>query len=120
MPRKLQIFYDGGCPVCAREICFYRKRPGTDAFEWVDVRQPNLGRLGAVLSRELALKRMHVRLADGELLSGAAAFGATWQRLPGFVWLGKLVALPVIDRCTELVYRVFLVIRPLWRRTPRR
>ncbi len=48
-----------------------------------------------------------MRLPDGTLSSGAAAFTALWQRLPGFMWLGKLVALPLVDRCAEFAYRIF-------------
>lgn len=31
------VYYDGGCPVCSREINFYRHRPGGESLAWVDV-----------------------------------------------------------------------------------
>jgi predicted DCC family thiol-disulfide oxidoreductase YuxK len=111
---QLQVFYDGGCPVCRREIGYYRARRGADGFEWVDVNGPAPA-LGPGLSREAALARMHVRLADGTLLSGAAAFAAMWRRMPGFRTLGLLLAIPPFGALAELGYRGFLRIRRHWR-----
>jgi glutathione peroxidase len=114
MARRIQVFYDGGCPVCSREIAFYRARPGSDAFEWVDVHRSGES-LGAGLSRDAALARLHVRLADGTLLSGAAAFAAMWRSMPGLRWLGRLLAVPPFGALAELGYRVFLWVRRTWR-----
>jgi predicted DCC family thiol-disulfide oxidoreductase YuxK len=109
----LQVYYDGGCPVCSREIAFYRARPGADGFVWVDVSSE--AELGAGLCREVAMARMHVRRPDGTLLSGAAAFAEMWRRMPGFKWLGWLLAMPPFGAFAELGYRGFLIARKLWR-----
>jgi predicted DCC family thiol-disulfide oxidoreductase YuxK len=114
MPAPLQVFYDGGCPVCSREIAFYKARPGADGFEWVNV-AGGCAALGPGLTREAALARMHVRLADGTLLSGAAAFAAMWRQMPGFRWLGALLAIPPFGWFAEIGYRVFLLCRKVWR-----
>ena len=111
----MQVFYDGGCPVCSREIAFYRRRRGTDAFEWVDVHCAE-NSLGPGLSREAALARLHVRLADGTLLSGAAAFAAMWRSMPGMRWLGRALQVPPFGALAEVGYRVFLRVRGAWRR----
>ncbi len=111
-PGPLQVYFDGGCPICAREIAFYRARPGAAGFDWIDVSREDPG---PGLTREAALARMHVRRADGTLLSGAAAFAAMWQRMPGFIWLGRMVAFPPMRVVAELAYRGFLRARRLWR-----
>jgi len=111
----LKVFYDGGCPICSREIAFYRARPGAEGFEWVDVVNSPALALGPGLSREAALARMHVRLADGTLLSGAAAFAAMWRRMPGFRLLGRLLAVPPFGAMAEWGYRGFLRVRRFWR-----
>jgi predicted DCC family thiol-disulfide oxidoreductase YuxK len=109
-----EIYYDGGCPVCSREIAFYQARPGSESFRWVDVtRQDAL--LGAGLTRQEALARMHVRRKDGTLLSGAAAFAEIWRHMPGLRWLGHLLRVPPLGLVAEGAYRVFLVLRRLWR-----
>jgi predicted DCC family thiol-disulfide oxidoreductase YuxK len=113
--KLLSVFYDGGCPVCSREIAFYKARPGADGFDWVDVVNSPAQALGPGLSREAALERMHVRLANGTLLSGAAAFAAMWRRMPGFRLLGLVLAIPPFGALAELGYRGFLRVRKLWR-----
>ncbi len=110
----LQVYYDGGCPVCTREIAFYRSRPGAERFEWVDVTRSD-AELGPGLTPQAALARMHVRTASGTLLSGAAAFAAMWRTMQGFEWLGWLLLIPPFGTLAEWAYRGFLVARKLWR-----
>jgi 3-demethoxyubiquinol 3-hydroxylase len=62
-----------------------------------------------------ALARMHVRQANGTLVSGAAAFILLWQRFPATRWLGRVAAVPPLPWLLELAYRIFLRVRPLWR-----
>jgi hypothetical protein len=35
-PGKLTVYYDGACPLCRREIDFYRRRGRAAPIEWVD------------------------------------------------------------------------------------
>jgi predicted DCC family thiol-disulfide oxidoreductase YuxK len=60
---------------------------------------------------------MHVRRADGTLVEGAAAFVEMWARVPALAWLARLCRLPGMPPVVEAAYRVFLAVRPLWRRT---
>ncbi len=110
-----EIYYDGACPVCSREISQYRRLRGAEALSFVDVSACPVEALGPDLSRAAALERMHVRLADGRLVSNAAAFVAVWRALPGLRWLGWIAGLPVVLPALELGYRAFLLLRPLWR-----
>lgn len=122
----LTLYYDGGCPVCTREIGFYLRRRGAEHIRWVNLAQCGDGELGPDLSREAAYARLHARWPDGRLVSGARAFAALWQTLPGFRLAGRIAALPGILLGLEWGYRGFLRVRRLWRRdagacpTPRR
>ncbi|WP_431271372.1 thiol-disulfide oxidoreductase DCC family protein [Dankookia sp. P2] len=107
----LTVFYDGGCPVCTREVALYRDRIGAAGLDWVDVSRA----APEGLDQQAALARIHARLPDGRLVSGAAAFAAIWQRVPGFRWLGRLVAWAPVAPLAELGYRGFLRVRRLWR-----
>jgi predicted DCC family thiol-disulfide oxidoreductase YuxK len=112
----LTLYYDGGCPVCTREIGFYQHRRGADRIRWVNLAQCEDVELGTGLNREAAYARLHVRLPDGRLLSGARAFAALWQVLPGFRLAGRAAALPGIVHALDWSYRGFLKVRRLWRK----
>jgi predicted DCC family thiol-disulfide oxidoreductase YuxK len=117
--KDLTVFYDGACPLCTAEIGLYRGCRGAERIAFVDVAAAGGGPVAPGLDRAAALKRFHVRSADGSLASGAAGFGYLWLALPGWRWLGRIVLLPGILQVTELTYRGFLKVRPalqwIWR-----
>ena len=48
-------YYDGACPLCAREIGFYRRQNGADRICWVDISDIDTVDVAPDLSREQAL-----------------------------------------------------------------
>ncbi len=108
----LTVLYDGACPLCAREIGFYRRWRGADQVAWVDVSQAPDEQLPPSLSRRDALARFHAVRADGSCVSGAAAFVALWSVLPAFRGLGWVFRPGWATALLELAYRAFLRVRP--------
>lgn len=115
MPAPIEVYYDGGCPICSREIAFYKARRGAERFVWIDANNADPASLGSGLDRETAMARMHVRQSNGKLLTGAAAFAEMWRQMPGLKWLGWLLAIPPFGAIAELAYRGFLLTRTQWR-----
>ncbi len=115
---ELTIYFDGSCPLCRREIAFYRRLRGAEQLHWVGVRAGIP--LGQGLSCEQAMRRFHVRDAQGRLFSGGAAFARLWRALPGWRLLGWAMALPPMSWALELAYRAFLPLRPGLQRLVRR
>jgi predicted DCC family thiol-disulfide oxidoreductase YuxK len=111
----LTVLFDGACPLCRREIGLYRGLPSSTPVCFADVSdaaQP----LPSGTTREQLLARFHVRAADGRLLSGAQAFLALWDTLPGWRWLARIGRLPGVAWLMERVYRLFLRLRPALQR----
>jgi predicted DCC family thiol-disulfide oxidoreductase YuxK len=111
------VYFDGMCTVCNREIATYQRLRGGNTINWVDASRCDVSELSAGLDRAYALQRLHVQTANGTLLSGAAAFVEIWKHLPAFAWMARLCASPYVLPVLEFVYRRFLVMRRLWRKS---
>lgn len=107
----LTVYYDGACPLCRTEIEFYRRRDRDGLLRWIDV-STEAPDLPAGLNQDRALARFHVSTAEGELLSGAAAFIEVWRLLPGFRTLARVGGIPPMTRGLEAAYGLFLRLRP--------
>jgi len=106
------VFYDGSCPLCTAEIGIYGNCAGAETVAFINVSMNETAAIITGLDKATALKRFHVRDADGRLVSGAEGFGHLWLALPAWRWLGRIVLLPGVLQATEVVYRGFLVVRP--------
>jgi predicted DCC family thiol-disulfide oxidoreductase YuxK len=105
-------YYDGACPLCAREISFYRRQAGASRIHWIDVSRIGGNEVAPDLSNDAALARFHVRDIDGSLVSGGAAFVLVWKNLPRFRWLCTIFALRPFTWALDRLYAGFLKVRP--------
>ncbi len=116
MSPSLIVYHDGSCPLCQREIAFFRRRLGTQQeVQFTDVAEP-AWQPTPDLTRDQAMARFHVRDQDGTLLSGAPAFIRLWRQTPGVRWAGRLAAVPPLPWVLERAYRGFLKVRPWMQR----
>lgn len=106
----LTVMFDGACPLCRREIDVYQSLVPLETVEWLDVSAADAGL--SPHDQAMLLARFHVRGADGQLHSGAAAFVALWLAMPGWRWLGRVCRLPGFTPVLEWMYRGFLRLRP--------
>lgn len=104
---QIQVYFDGSCGLCRREIKHYQQRDHARAFEWIDIsRQPQaLDSTGIDLAS--AMRSLHVRDAQGHWHIGVSAFIILWKNLPGWRWAGHLASLPGINRCLRWAYARF-------------
>lgn len=107
----LTFLYDGACPLCSREICWYRQRQADETITWVDLSRCDDAKLPENVDRTQAMARFHVIQGDGRALSGAAAFARLWDAYPGLRQVARLTRLPGIEPLLEWGYRRFLSLR---------
>ncbi len=103
------VWFDGGCPLCRREIGVMRRLDRAGAIQFLDVASPDAG--SCPLDRAELLARFHA-MEDGRLVSGAAAFAAMWRAIPALRPIGLLARNPLALRILEAAYRMFLRVRP--------
>lgn len=110
------VWYDGGCPLCRREIALMRRLDRRGAISFVDVDRTD----GACpIDRAQLLRRFHA-WENGEIVSGAAAFAAMWRAIPVLRPLGLLARNRTVLAGLERLYILFLKIRPKLQRVARR
>lgn len=104
----LTVWFDGGCPLCRREIALMRRLAPPGAIRFIDLDD---GDADCPLDRGRLLARFHA-LEDGRMLSGAAAFAAMWRAIPRLRPLGLAARNPLVLAGLERLYRAFLRGRP--------
>ncbi|WP_345822445.1 DUF393 domain-containing protein [Methylobacterium fujisawaense] len=110
------VWFDGGCPLCRREIALMRRLDRRGAITFVDVAEDADT---CPASRADMLARFHAR--EGEsVLTGAAAFAAMWRAIPVLRPLGLLARSGRVLQVLERLYGVFLRVRPRLQHLARR
>lgn len=102
----IEVFYDGDCPLCAREVGWLRRRDRGGRIRFVDIAAPGFDPRGAGLSMDALMDRIHGRLPDGTVIEGVEVFRRLYAAV-GFPVLVRLSRLPGISRLLELAYRWF-------------
>jgi predicted DCC family thiol-disulfide oxidoreductase YuxK len=87
-----EVFFDGECPLCRREIAFLRRldrRRNAIRFSDIAARGFDPREHGLTLTRDDLMARIHGRTADGHVVEGVEVF----RHLYAAVGFGPLVAL---------------------------
>ncbi|MFN5464552.1 MAG: thiol-disulfide oxidoreductase DCC family protein [Cyanobacteriota bacterium] len=108
----LTILYDGGCPLCRREVNFLESRdqqrhPDQPSLAFVDVDNPDYdaGSYRGVTYRE-AMGRIHGIEADGTVLRDLSVFRRAYE-LIGLGWLYAPTRWPVVGALAEAAYTLW-------------
>lgn len=101
------MFYDGGCPLCSREVAHYRRIDVNNNVNWLDIdaHPESLEKHG--VAYEAAMKHLHVLNSEGNMLRGAYAFHALWKDLPRYRVLAYLTSFPGFLWVMDKVYDQF-------------
>ena len=103
---RLQVFFDGGCPVCSREMAVLLRRDRRRLIEFIDIAAPGFDASAWGREQSQFLAAMHARLPDGSWALGVEAFRNIYSLL-GFRWLVAPTRLPGIRQLLDAAYRVF-------------
>lgn len=99
MLAELEVFFDGDCPLCRREIAFARRLDGRGAVRFTDIADPSFDPSSSGISRADLMARIHARTEDGSVVEGVGVS----RRLYAAVGLGPLVVLSRIGPLARLL-----------------
>lgn len=103
---EVEVFYDGDCPLCRREIDMLRLWDRSKRIRFTDIADPSFDPILFGRTHEELMDQIHGRLPSGEWIIGVEVF----RRLYAAVGLRYLVAMtrwPVIAPLLDLAYRFF-------------
>lgn len=113
LPHEIEVFFDGDCPLCTKEIAMLRRLDRRSRILFTDVSSPAFDPGAAGVSMSALMAEIHARLPDGTLLTGVEVF----RRLYAAVGLGPLVAasrLPGVREALDFGYARFAKNRLRW------
>lgn len=110
--KALQVYFDGLCPLCSREIDHYRKQKGSGEIQFVDITAPEFDADKLGLDPIRVHREMHVRKTDGSLAIGVDAFIAIWEKLPRYHFAAKLGKKAIPHALLSAGYFLFARVRP--------
>ena len=109
----VEVFYDGECPLCRREIAMLRRWDRRERVRFTDLTgagfdPASIGKTMAELMAEI-----HGRLPNGELIVGVEVFRRLYAAV-GLGWLVWPTRLPGVSHLLAFAYKVFAARRLKW------
>ena len=102
----VEIFFDGACPLCRREVSWLRRLDREQRILLTDITASSFDARPLGCTRAELMAVIHGRLPDGQLIKGVEVFRRAYAALG----LGPLVActrLPVVSQLLDAAYSVF-------------
>lgn len=102
----VEVFYDGECPLCMREIRMLMRRDKKSRIVFSNIAASDFEPSSVGVDMDALMGRIHGRLPDGRIIEGVEVF----RRLYGAIGFGPLVLLsrlPGISHLLDLAYHLF-------------
>ena len=105
---KIELLYDGECPLCLREVNFLKRRDaGRGLVAFVDIADPNYSpEAHGGVDYETAMGRIHAVLPDGTVIKNVEVFRRVYEVL-GIGWIYAVTKLPIIGAIADKLYEIW-------------
>ena len=103
---QVEVFFDGDCPLCRREINLIRRFDRRGRIRFTDIAESEFDPADYGMSMQSFMDEIQGRLPNGTWITGVEVF----RRIYAAIGLGPVVLvsrLPVISHALDLGYRVF-------------
>ena len=103
---KLTIFFDGGCPLCKREVDFMSSRNQKGFLRFIDINSSDFSSDKYGITYKQAMERIHALKSNGSIIRDVNVFQEAYN-LIGLGWIYAPTKLPIIDKVIALIYGVW-------------
>jgi predicted DCC family thiol-disulfide oxidoreductase YuxK len=104
--KQVQVFFDGDCPLCTKEINMLRKLDRNDKIVFTDIAAEDFDTSQYDKSWRELMERIHGREADGTWIEGVEVFRQLYSAV-GFGWLMAITRVPGIKQLLDWMYVKF-------------
>lgn len=107
MTHLIEMFHDGGCPLCNREVALFRRLDRQRGrIRFTDIAAPDFDASRYGMTQAEFMARIKARRADGEWLDGVEVFRQLYTAV-GFGPLVQATRVPGLSHALELAYDAF-------------
>lgn len=103
---ELEVFFDGACPLCRKEINMIRRLDRRYRVLFTDIAAPQFDPDAYGKTMNQLMDEIHALLPDGTWVTGVEVFRRLYSAI-GCRWLVLPTRLPGISHFLDLTYRVF-------------
>jgi predicted DCC family thiol-disulfide oxidoreductase YuxK len=108
----VELFYDGECPLCTKEIDMLRRRDRRARIRFTDIAAAGFDAGSVGVTPEALMARIHGRLPDGTIIEGVEVFRRMYAAV-GFERAARVSRLPGVAPLLDAAYGAFAK-RRLW------
>ena len=104
---KLTILFDGGCPLCKREVDFLQSRNQKGYLSFIDINTSDFYldfKYG--ITYKQAMERIHALKSDGSVIKDIKVFQEAYT-LIGLGWIYAPTKIPVFDKFIDFIYGIW-------------
>ena len=106
LPERLEVFYDGACPLCRREAVLIARRDREQRITLTDITADDFDAAPYGIAMERFMAAIQARGPDGVWLEGVEVFRVIYGML-GFRFLVRVSRWPGMTWVLDRAYRTF-------------
>jgi predicted DCC family thiol-disulfide oxidoreductase YuxK len=105
-PYDIEVFFDGACPLCAREIALLRGMDRRGRIRFTDITDPGFDPTACGRTMGELMAGIQGRLPDGTWVQGVEVFRRLYSAV-GLSWAVAPTRLPGVSQVLDAGYRLF-------------
>ena len=103
---EFEVFYDGGCPLCRREINLLKRWDRAGRICFTDIDSPEFNPEVVQRTKAELMAEIHGRSPDGTIVKGVEVFRRLYSAV-GCGWLVAVTRWPGVSHVFDVAYTLF-------------